>query len=99
MEKSVLSENTSSPRMLDLTLSDYELYTYFMSNFSRVNWQSVVWREGKHYVSQCLNVDVSSFGKTKREALANLDEAVALYLEDASASQVSQVKRPEVVPL
>ncbi len=24
----------------------------------------VVWQEGKYYVSQCINVDVSSFGNT-----------------------------------
>ena len=39
----------------------------------------LVWKEGKHYVSQCLNVDVSSFGKDKKEALVNLDEALELY--------------------
>ena len=42
----------------------------------------VVYREDKHYVSQCLNVDVSSFGDTIDEAVANLKEAVELYLED-----------------
>jgi len=42
----------------------------------------IVWKEGKHYVSQCLNVDVSSFGKTKAEAIKNLEEALELYLED-----------------
>ena len=41
----------------------------------------IVWK-GKHYVSQCLNVDVSSFGKTKAEAIKNLEEALELYLED-----------------
>ncbi|MDZ4299840.1 MAG: type II toxin-antitoxin system HicB family antitoxin [Candidatus Sungbacteria bacterium] len=44
---------------------------------------AVAWKERRHFVSQCLNVDVSSFGKTKREALVHLDEALALYLEDA----------------
>ena len=42
----------------------------------------VVYQEGKHYVSQCLNVDVSSFGDSIDEAVANLKEAVELYLED-----------------
>ena len=42
----------------------------------------VVYEEGKFYVSQCLNVDVSSFGKTIDEAVDNLKEAVELYLED-----------------
>ncbi len=33
-------------------------------------------------VSQCLNVDVSSFGETIDEAIASLKEAVSLYFED-----------------
>lgn len=43
---------------------------------------SIVWKEGRHFVAQCLNVDVSSFGKTKTEALKNLKEALELYFED-----------------
>ncbi|MBA3028645.1 MAG: type II toxin-antitoxin system HicB family antitoxin [Desulfobacteraceae bacterium] len=42
----------------------------------------VVYREGKYYVSQCLNADVSSFGKTIEEAVENLKDAVELYLRD-----------------
>lgn len=42
----------------------------------------VVWKEDKYYVSQCLNVEVSSFGDTIDEAVANLKEAVELYFED-----------------
>ncbi|WP_438317199.1 type II toxin-antitoxin system HicB family antitoxin [Candidatus Caldatribacterium sp. SIUC1] len=41
----------------------------------------VLWKEGQYYVAQCLNVDVSSFGETIAEAIANLKEAVELYLE------------------
>lgn len=43
---------------------------------------SIVWREERHFVAQCLNVDVSSFGKTKSQALRNLKEALELYFED-----------------
>ena len=42
----------------------------------------VVYKEGEYFVSQCLNVDVSSFGKTIQEAIDNLNEALALYFED-----------------
>ena len=42
----------------------------------------VIYQEGAYYVSQCLNVDVSSFGNTIDEALTNLQEAVELYLDD-----------------
>jgi predicted RNase H-like HicB family nuclease len=44
----------------------------------------IVYHEDKYYVSQCLNVDVASFGTTIDEAIANLKEAVELYLEDAA---------------
>ncbi|PIP41531.1 MAG: HicB family protein [Desulfobacterales bacterium CG23_combo_of_CG06-09_8_20_14_all_51_8] len=46
----------------------------------------VVYREGKYFVSQCLNVDVSSFGKSIDEAVTNLKDAVALSLKDDSAN-------------
>lgn len=42
----------------------------------------VTWKEDKYYVSLCLNVEVSSFGETKDEAVKNLKEAVELYFED-----------------
>ena len=32
----------------------------------------VVYQEGKHFVSQCLNVDVSSFGETIDEAIRKI---------------------------
>jgi predicted RNase H-like HicB family nuclease len=43
---------------------------------------AAVHREGDWYVAQCLEVDVASQGQTIEEALANLAEAVALYLEE-----------------
>jgi predicted RNase H-like HicB family nuclease len=63
---------------------------------SKLNLQSVVYREGEHYVAQCLNIDVSSFGDTEAEALANLQEALELYFEDAPASDATSVEAPEV---
>ena len=48
-----------------------------------LEFKSVVYREGKYFVAQCLNVDVSSFGNSEKEALANLTEAVELYQDSA----------------
>ena len=45
----------------------------------------IVQKEGKYYVSQCLNVEVSSFGNTVQEAIDNLNEALQLYFEDKEA--------------
>lgn len=41
-----------------------------------------LYREESDFVAQCLDYDISSFGPTEQEALANLREAVALFLED-----------------
>ena len=65
----------------------------------KVQFKNAVWKEGKYYVAQSLNVDVSSFGKTKKEALGNLSEALALYLEDAPKSYFGRVENPELVTL
>ena len=47
----------------------------------------IVYKEDKYYVSQCLNVDVSSFGNTLQEAIDNLNEALELYFDDKIAPQ------------
>lgn len=44
-----------------------------------IDLQSVVYKEGKYFVAQCLGIDVSSFGDTSQEALNNLAEALELY--------------------
>jgi len=69
----------------------------------KINVKNVAWKEGEYYVAQCLNVDVSSFGKTKKEALANLDEALDLYFEDSTENKteiknIIKIERPELVP-
>jgi predicted RNase H-like HicB family nuclease len=53
----------------------------------QIQLKNVVWKEDKYYVAQGLNVDVSSFGKTKKEALTNLQEAIELRFENEKASQ------------
>ena len=45
----------------------------------------IIYKEGKYYVSQCLNVDVASFGNTMDEAAASLKEALDLYFADKPA--------------
>jgi predicted RNase H-like HicB family nuclease len=44
-----------------------------------------VYREDEFFVAQCLDVDVSSFGATREEAVANLKAAVELYFEGEPA--------------
>jgi predicted RNase H-like HicB family nuclease len=55
-----------------------------------------VWREGDWYVAQCLEVDVASQGKSKKEALSNLREALELYFEPPAPSDVPEIATVEV---
>jgi predicted RNase H-like HicB family nuclease len=67
-----------------------------VKRMKKIEFVSVVWREGKYYVAQCLNVDISSFGTTKIFALANLKEALELYLEDVPASEITKIQKPRL---
>ncbi|MEK7508366.1 MAG: type II toxin-antitoxin system HicB family antitoxin [Patescibacteria group bacterium] len=60
----------------------------------KIDLKSVVWKEGKYYISQCLEVDVSSCGKTKKEALVMLQDALGLYFEDKPIPKKSEIKHP-----
>lgn len=57
---------------------------------------ATVWREGKWYVSQCLEFDIASQGETEEEALANLKEALELYFEPPQATRPPDVRMIEV---
>ncbi len=59
----------------------------------------VFYRDGKVWVAQALNVDVSSFGDTRMEARAAIKEALELYFEDAPGQEVIQVADVEVETL
>jgi predicted RNase H-like HicB family nuclease len=72
-------------------------HTSKIKRMKKITFASVVWREGKYYISQCLNVDLASFGKSKNEALANLREALELYIEDAPRKKISKVEKPSLV--
>jgi predicted RNase H-like HicB family nuclease len=57
---------------------------------------ATVWREGKWYVSQCLEIDIASQGETEEEALANLKEALELHFESPVATRLPAVRMVEV---
>jgi predicted RNase H-like HicB family nuclease len=57
---------------------------------------ATVWREGKWYVSQCLEIDVASQGESEEEALANLKEALELDFELPQATRPPAVRMIEV---
>ena len=49
-------------------------------------FSAVVQREGDIFVAQCLDVDVASQGASEEEALANLQEALELYVQSPQAT-------------
>lgn len=55
---------------------------------------AVVTREDKFYVALAPDVDVASQGETIEEALANLKEALELYIEDEDAIRPSLTGKP-----
>lgn len=52
------------------------------------NYTGIVEREGDGYVSLCPELDVASQGETVEEALANLKEAVELFLDCADPEEI-----------
>ena len=54
-------------------------------------------REGNGYVSLCPELDVASQGDNIEEALSNLREAVELFLESASRTEIESRFHPEVI--
>ena len=49
----------------------------------RARVTALIWKEGEVYVSKAPELGVASAGDTPTEALANLREAIELYLENA----------------
>lgn len=52
----------------------------------KLNFSSIVWREGDTYVAWCPDLDIASQGKSIEESLDNLKEAIELYFEDEDAT-------------
>lgn len=65
----------------------------------KINLKNIIWKEGDYYVSWNINTGVSSFGKTRKEALDCLKEALELYFEDVPISKINKVERASLVPL
>ena len=57
---------------------------------------AIIEREGNGYVSLCPEIDVASQGDTIEQARDNLQEALALFFETASAEEVKHRLREDV---
>jgi len=74
----------------------FHLYFDMLKVMKSLELTSVIWKEGRYFVAQCLNVDVSSFGRTRRAAINNLQEALELYFEDEKR-KVTKVVSPSII--
>ena len=59
----------------------------------------LVWKEGQLFVAKCVEVEVASQGKTKFEAVSNLEEAISLYFENEKTHLPKGLNNLEVLPL
>ncbi|MEI8364689.1 MAG: type II toxin-antitoxin system HicB family antitoxin [archaeon] len=53
-----------------------------------MKFSAIITKEDKLYVALCPELNVVSQGITEKDALANLKEAVELFLEDVDAKEV-----------
>jgi len=59
--------------------------------------KAYVYKGDTHYVAECMNVAVVTQGKTLDETIANLREAVALYLEGEDPAELGLAADPGLV--
>lgn len=60
---------------------------------------ALLWKEGAWYVAKCIEIEVASQGKTKTEAVSNLEEAIELYLENEKAPLPPGLSQLEILSL
>ena len=54
---------------------------------------AVVWQENEWFVAQCLEIDIASQGKTEREALENLRDALVLHFTPPTATILPNIQK------
>jgi len=60
------------------------------------DFNAVIWQEGKWFIAQCLDVDVASQGRSEREALDNLRDAISLHFTPPMATNLPHVQKLKV---
>ncbi len=61
----------------------------------------LLWKEGSFFVAKAVEVEVASQGKTREEAIDNLEEALDLYFEDVKPpkQKVARYKNLELIKI
>ncbi len=66
---------------------------------NRPGLNALVWKEDKLFVAKAVEVEVVSQGKTRKEAISNLEEALDLYFEDKKKSRVARYSNLELIKI
>ncbi|HEY3897531.1 MAG TPA: type II toxin-antitoxin system HicB family antitoxin [Chthoniobacter sp.] len=56
-------------------------------------FQIIVTREPDGFHSHCEELDLTSYGKTLEDAVADLKDAIEFYLETASRDEIERLKK------
>lgn len=59
--------------------------------------KAYIYRGEKQYVAECLGIGVVTQGESLDETIANLQEAVALHLEDEDLSELGLTENPTLL--
>jgi predicted RNase H-like HicB family nuclease len=63
------------------------------SLLSKSGLHAIVWQEDDLFVAKCVEVELASQGKSEKEAINNLEEAMSLFFED------EKIKVPQLLNL
>ena len=68
---------------------------------SKSDLKAIVWKDGVWFVAKALGLEVASQGKTRKEAIKNLQEAVDLLLEDEKIKISAHLvpNNPEIISI
>lgn len=58
---------------------------------TKSGFHALVWQEDKLFVAKAIEVELASQGKSKIEALKNLEEAIDLYFEDEKIPSTNSI--------
>jgi len=68
-----------------------------MSEHLQHNVKAYVHRGENYYIAECMEINVVTQGKTLDETIANLQEAVCLYLEGEDPAEYGLVANPAIL--
>ena len=68
-----------------------------MNRHLQHNIKAYIYKGESYYVAECMEISVVTQGKTLDETVANLQEAVYLYLEEEDPTEYGLVPNPTIL--